>query len=389
MRWLLPKIAAADVLVLGAPLYVYHMPAPLKAIADRTIPLASPRQVVVDGESRHPSRDGRETGGAMLLVSVCGFWERHNFDHLCAWTETLCRASNARFAGKLLRPHAYVFSAMPADAPAKVKVVEALEQAARELVGEGSGVVGDRGGGGERTDQPGGVPESRQRVLVGRGRCAAQSSVHSRESKESRDEPPTGTGCYQPQGLAADRAIPNTASATITTTSRRRRGWPLAKPARCGGSTSFGGSTSVGGRTRACTATGPAAGAPRTWAMRSTPPTAATCASRPSAPSRRWRRSGRSTPIAEYGLPDLDEQVAAYEKMVQDNRAAWPDQLTTGGYYRSTVSGCIAAFGWDMFLLACADRRKIEPVLERFARLHALPHAGLGADERGGDHPAR
>jgi hypothetical protein len=137
MRWLLPKIAAADVLVLGAPLYVYHMPAPLKAIADRTIPLASPRQVVVDGESRHPSRDGRETGGAMLLVSVCGFWERHNFDHLCAWTETLCRASNARFAGKLLRPHAYVFSAMPADAPAKAKVVEALEQAARELVGEG------------------------------------------------------------------------------------------------------------------------------------------------------------------------------------------------------------------------------------------------------------
>ncbi len=73
-------------------------------------------------------------------------------------------------------------------------------------------------------------------------------------------------------------------------------------------------------------------------------------------------------PVAEYGLPDFDEQVAAYEKIVQDARVAWPNQLTCGGYYRSTVSGCIAAFGWDMFLEACADRAKIEPVLERFFR---------------------
>ena len=137
MRWLLPKIAAADVLVLGAPLYVYHMPAALKAIVDRTIPLASPKQVVVDGESRHLSRDGGEKVGAMLLVSVCGFWETHNFDHLSAWTETLCRASNARFAGKLLRPHAYAFAAMPGIVPAKAKVVKALKQAARELVKDG------------------------------------------------------------------------------------------------------------------------------------------------------------------------------------------------------------------------------------------------------------
>ncbi|MEN6645456.1 MAG: uroporphyrinogen decarboxylase family protein, partial [Armatimonadia bacterium] len=72
-------------------------------------------------------------------------------------------------------------------------------------------------------------------------------------------------------------------------------------------------------------------------------------------------------PIAEYGLPDFAEQVAAYEKMVQDNRVAWPGQLTTGGYYKSTISGCIQAFGWDMFLLACTDRAKLEPLLDRFA----------------------
>jgi multimeric flavodoxin WrbA len=137
MKWLLPKMAAADVLVLGAPLYVYHLPASLKAILDRTIPLASPLQEIVDGESRHLSREDCAGVHAMLLFSVCGFWEIENFDHLSAWMDTLCRASNARCAGKLLRPHAYVFSHMPALAPGKAKVVKALKQAARELVEQG------------------------------------------------------------------------------------------------------------------------------------------------------------------------------------------------------------------------------------------------------------
>jgi multimeric flavodoxin WrbA len=137
MRWLLPKIVEADVVVMGAPLYVYHMPAIMKAIVDRTIPTASPKQVVVDGESRHLSKDGRESGGAFVLLSVCGFWEVENFDNLSQWMEILCRQSNARFAGKLLRPHAYAFSKMPSLAPAKGKVLKALKQAARELVNEG------------------------------------------------------------------------------------------------------------------------------------------------------------------------------------------------------------------------------------------------------------
>lgn len=72
-------------------------------------------------------------------------------------------------------------------------------------------------------------------------------------------------------------------------------------------------------------------------------------------------------PAAEYGLPDFAEQVAAYEKQMQEARTAWPDQLTTGGYYKTIVSGCIAAFGWDMFLLACADRTRIASLFERFA----------------------
>lgn len=72
--------------------------------------------------------------------------------------------------------------------------------------------------------------------------------------------------------------------------------------------------------------------------------------------------------VAEYGLPDFDEQVAAYEKQVQTARLNFPDQLQAGGYYKSMVSGAIAAFGWDMLLLACADPAKMEPVFDSFFR---------------------
>ena len=73
-------------------------------------------------------------------------------------------------------------------------------------------------------------------------------------------------------------------------------------------------------------------------------------------------------PIEEYGLPDFDEQVAQYEKYAQDARENTPNQLLSGGYYRTVVSGAIAAFGWDMLLTAAADVTKIEKVFDGFAR---------------------
>lgn len=78
-------------------------------------------------------------------------------------------------------------------------------------------------------------------------------------------------------------------------------------------------------------------------------------------------------PVAEYGLPAFVEQAEAYERAIQAARQSAPDQLMTGGYYKTCVSGAIQAFGWDMFLLAAADRGKIAKVLERileFTRFH-------------------
>ena len=73
-------------------------------------------------------------------------------------------------------------------------------------------------------------------------------------------------------------------------------------------------------------------------------------------------------PDAEYGLPSFDEQVAAYTRQFQQNRRDFPDQLVTGGYYKTIVSGAIQAFGWDRLLEAAADRRRFEQVLDRFFR---------------------
>lgn len=71
-------------------------------------------------------------------------------------------------------------------------------------------------------------------------------------------------------------------------------------------------------------------------------------------------------PISEYGLPDFNEQVRAYEDIIQNAREKFPEQLITGGYYKTIVSGAIQAFGWEMFLLALSDINRMDKVLDGF-----------------------
>jgi hypothetical protein len=73
-------------------------------------------------------------------------------------------------------------------------------------------------------------------------------------------------------------------------------------------------------------------------------------------------------PVAEYGLPHFDEQVAAYQRGVTAALQSRPNQLVTGGYYKTIVSGGIQAFGWDMLLEAAADRKRMEAAWDRFFR---------------------
>jgi hypothetical protein len=72
--------------------------------------------------------------------------------------------------------------------------------------------------------------------------------------------------------------------------------------------------------------------------------------------------------VAEYGLTDMQKLVAYYAKSYQDARAYYRDQVFTGGYYRTIVSGAVASFGWDMLLSAAAHRSRFAKVLDSFYR---------------------
>ena len=80
MRYILEKILKCDLLILSYPLYCYGMPAPLKAIIDRILPLSSMEM------QRTGDRYGH-TGQAdfshlhYLMICGCGFPNsRHNFE---------------------------------------------------------------------------------------------------------------------------------------------------------------------------------------------------------------------------------------------------------------------------------------------------------------------
>ena len=70
--------------------------------------------------------------------------------------------------------------------------------------------------------------------------------------------------------------------------------------------------------------------------------------------------------VEEYGLPDFDDLVALYENWYQTSQAANPNQIVTGGYYKTIVSGAIQAFGWEMLLVAAADPKRFAKVLDGF-----------------------
>lgn len=59
--------------------------------------------------------------------------------------------------------------------------------------------------------------------------------------------------------------------------------------------------------------------------------------------------------VKEYGLTDFSKLVNFYEQYFQNSQRTYDQQVIPGGYYRTIVSGAIAAFGWEMLLEALAE----------------------------------
>ncbi|MHA1959005.1 MAG: flavodoxin family protein [Candidatus Thorarchaeota archaeon] len=136
MEPILPKLDAADAVVLATPVYVDGMTGTMKVLLDRFIPLSSGKVELVDGHCRHPSRSGK-TGDKLVLLSVCGFAEMDNFDSLVTHVTAMSKNMHREFVGAVLRPYAWALN-MPERIGIEIEdIIQALEEAGRQLVEEG------------------------------------------------------------------------------------------------------------------------------------------------------------------------------------------------------------------------------------------------------------
>lgn len=88
MAPILEDYANADIIVFATPLYHYGMTALLKNAIERTLPLSKPYMVKADGRYHHPARYPRAPR-KHVLISNCGFPERHNFDAMVSQFDVL------------------------------------------------------------------------------------------------------------------------------------------------------------------------------------------------------------------------------------------------------------------------------------------------------------
>ena len=81
MERILSAYIEADVIVYATPLYHFGMTALLKKMIERTLPIVKPFIVKIGDHYRHPSRY-EEKARKHILISTCGFPERHHFDNM-------------------------------------------------------------------------------------------------------------------------------------------------------------------------------------------------------------------------------------------------------------------------------------------------------------------
>jgi multimeric flavodoxin WrbA len=136
MAGILPMLLTADILVIASPVYVDGVTGPTKGFMDRMIPVVSPRFEMREGHCRHP-RLGSGAGGRMVLVSNCGFWEPDNFEPMVSHIRAAARNMDREYAGALIRPHGPALGPMLRLGLPVGDVLEAAEEAGRQLVAEG------------------------------------------------------------------------------------------------------------------------------------------------------------------------------------------------------------------------------------------------------------
>ena len=132
MKAILEEILGSDLLILSFPLYCYGMPAPLKAIIDRILPLSSMAMEKVGDRYEHVGQ-ADFSRLRYLMICGCGFPNsRHNFEPAVAQFRLLFPQGHTI----LTVPESPMFNA-PEAAVVTVPRLELIRQAGRQYAEQG------------------------------------------------------------------------------------------------------------------------------------------------------------------------------------------------------------------------------------------------------------
>ena len=137
MEPILDKMASADIVVIGTPVYVDGMTGPMKVLLDRSIPLLHGRFEIRDDHCRHPLRKHVKRG-KVVLVSVSGFTELDNFDPLITHMKAMCKNMNREYVGAIIRPAAHIFPILEKQKVPVEDVYAGIRAAGVELIESGA-----------------------------------------------------------------------------------------------------------------------------------------------------------------------------------------------------------------------------------------------------------
>lgn len=99
---LLEKVRRADVMVYATPLYVYTVSGLMKDFMDRIIPLVKPHIIKRGEHYGHPRRYDGGWPRKVVLISNCGFPERHHFNGLVETFRLFTAGPDTELAGVIL-----------------------------------------------------------------------------------------------------------------------------------------------------------------------------------------------------------------------------------------------------------------------------------------------
>lgn len=132
MKGILKEILQSDLLIFSYPLYCYGMPAPLKALIDRTMPLSSMAMQKVEGRYEHVSQ-ADFSHLKYVMICGCGFPNsRQNFEPAVAQFK-LCFPRNHTI---ITVPESPMFNVLEAELVTKPRL-ELIRQAGNQYAKTG------------------------------------------------------------------------------------------------------------------------------------------------------------------------------------------------------------------------------------------------------------